>query len=511
MESNANPSSSPAPLEWLPLTEAVSFQMLQEHLAGRSSPEVLAQLGQWLAELVQHEQYPLERWLDAMEQIERLAELHQFRLVPQRLAAPSLQKLCESELWQATQAYWRQLDDAYLHCLLRKPAAEGEGRRERQDRLAPILSRLMRNLARQHKGLLLAGKRIEERIWRDLGHGYLLAESLGLSDPPLRQEMLKLLMLAVATPDALPPIQLHIAERITASLAGYFAFGNSPGPACGFCFELGAQRPPARWQQGMHPPASGRLRFFGAGSALQALQGLADQLRRRGSLPPQTALGGEFQPADILAAIQQLEHQWSDTRPARRDAREAARTRLTVVPGLMPALGWLAQQQPEGRLEPPRSPRTEQWDASDRSEHGFGTTLPDGPPGWLTVGALMAVEPEAGAAMRMGMVRRITVGPDGRSHIGVELLGQQAARVTLHPDLPRQSGGSMPAGQAAILLSPHDARTDAAELLLPAGILEGATRLQMQLGADSYRLESPVTIAQGRDYRQVRYSLGLAA
>ncbi len=510
MEPNAKPSSSPAPLEWLPLTEAVSFQMLQEHLAGRSSPEVLSQLGQWLAELVQHEQYPLERWLEAMEQIDRLAELHQFRLVPQHLSAPSLQKLCKSELWQATQAYWRQLDDACLHGLLRQPAAD-EDRRERQARLAPTLSRLMRNLARQHKGLLLAGQQIEERIWRDLGHCYLLAESLGLSSPLLRQEMLKLLMLAVAAPDALPPVQLHVAERITVSLAGHFAFGTTPGPACSFCFDLGAQRQPVRWQQGMHTPASGRLRFFGAGSALQALQELADQLRRRGSLPPHTALGGEFRPADIMAAIQQLKHQWSDTRPARRDAREAAGTRLTVVPGLMPALGWLAQQQPGGRHEPPRSPRTEQWDASDRSEHGFGTTLPDVPPGWLTVGAVMAVQPADGAAMRMGMVRRITVGPDGRSHIGVELLGQQAARVTLHPDLPRQSGDNMPAGQAAILLSRPSAQAKAAELLLPAGILEGGARLQMQLGADSYRLESPVTIAQGRDYRQVRYTLGLAA
>jgi hypothetical protein len=107
----------------------------------------------------------------------------------------------------------------------------------------------------------------------------------------------------------------------------------------------------------------------------------------------------------------------------------------------------------------------------------------------------------------MGVARRITAVPGGRWQVGVELLGQQAQRVTLHPDLPRQDSDGLPAGQAAILLSPSPAKADGAELLLPAGILEHAASLQLWLGPDRYRLESPVTIGQGRDYRQVRYRL----
>lgn len=229
------------------------------------------------------------------------------------------------------------------------------------------------------------------------------------------------------------------------------------------------------------------------------------QLRRRGSLPPEAALGGEFPPTDILTAIRQLERHWADVRPARRDEREADHTHLTVLPGLMPSIGWLAQMG-AGREHPP-SPRNEHWDAIDHSKHGIGARLPDRPPGWLNVGALMAVRPETGKAVRMGVARRITAANDGGWHVGVELLGQQAQRVTLHPDLPRPGRGGMPAGQAAILLSLPSDRADEAELLLPAGIFETATRLQMQLGPSSYRLESPATISQGRDYRQVRYSL----
>lgn len=507
MDPNAAPAPSSASLAWLSPGQAVTVRALQGQLAGRSAPEVLAQLGQWLAELVRHEPYPLERWVEAVEQIDRLAELHRFRLVPQHLVAQSLSKLCDSDLWRATQAYWRQLDAACLHCLLRKPGAAGG-----QPDLTPVLCRLLHNLARQHKGLLLAKRPIEPRIWRDLGHGYLLAESRGLTERPCRlpdgrpsgttprQELLKVLMLAVATPDALSAVQLHVAERLTACLAGHFALDSRPGPGCGFSFDPTQPVAPARLQTSS--PGAAR-RFFGAGSAIPALQGLALQLRRRGGLPPEAALGGEFQPADILAAITQLERQWADVRPARRDERAAGRARLIVVPGLMAAIGWLA----DDGLEPPRSPRTEHWEIFDHSRQGFGAWLPDQPAGWLSVGALMAVRTQAGTAVRMGVARRITAVPGGRWQVGVELLGQQAQRVTLHPDLPRQDSDGLPAGQAAILLSPSPAKADGAELLLPAGILEHAASLQLWLGPDRYRLESPVTIGQGRDYRQVRYRL----
>lgn len=508
MDPNAAPVPSPASLAWLSPGQAVTARALQEQLTGHGSPAVLAQLGQWLAELVRHEQYPLERWLDAVEQIDRLAELHRFRLVPQHLVAQNLQKLCDSDLWRATQTYRQRLDEACLHCLLRQPGAGGG----QPPDLTPVLCRLLRNLARQHKSLLLASRPVEPRIWRDLGHAYLLAESWGLAERQCRlpdggpsgttprQELLKLLMLAVATPDALSPVQLHVAERLAACLAGHFVLDSRPGPGCGFCFDLARELAPARLQASN--PGAARQRFFGAGSAIPALQGLTLQLHRRGSLPPEAALGGEFQPADILAAITQLERQWADARPARRDERAAGRARLIVVPGLMAAIGWLAG----GGLESPRSPRTELWEVIDHSRHGFGALLPDRPAGWLSVGALMAVRVEAGTAVRMGLTRRITATPDGRWHVGVELLGQQAQRVTLHPDL-RQDSDGLPAGQAAILLSPPPTRTDAAELLLPAGILEHAASLQMRLGPDRYRLESPVTIGQGRDYRQVRYRL----
>lgn len=516
MDPNApQPDPSTTGLEWLMPAEPVSVRTLQEHLSGRSGPEVLAQLSEWLKALRRHDEVPLERWLEAIEQIDKLAELHQFRLVPQHLEAQRLRKLGESELWQATLDYWAQLDATCLQALERGascgPGAPGEPGRVGPSALVPLLTRLMHNLARQHKSLLLNHQRIDERIWRDLGLGWRLGESLGLTDPAPRQEMLKLLMLAMAAPDALAPIQLHVAERLTACLAGHFAFNRRPGPSCGFCFDPDSQRPPTRRRSDAPSPAGQPPCCFGAGSALPALQGLAAQLRRRGGLPPQVALGGEFPPADILAAIRQLEQQWADVRPARRAAREAASTRLTVLPGLMPALGWLAQQQREGRLEPPRSPRTEHWEAIDRSESGFGTTLPAGPPGWLNVGALLAVLPQAGTALRMGVVRRITADPDGRSRIGVELLGQQAARVTLHPDLPRQDVDGMPAGQAAVLLSPPPGGTDQAELLLPAGIFEHAASLHMLLDSGSYRLESPATLGQGRDYRQVRYRLSRQA
>lgn len=508
-----------APPEQHLLEGCVSVQSLKELLPAGSALAALGQLRQWLAELVELRQCPLEHWLDLIGQIGKLAEYHQLRLVPQYLDAQRMRKLSESEIWRTTFGYWQQLGNAYLQCLLRYQAAPDEAR-DFQPRLPLILTRLLHTLARQYQWSLLRYAHVEERIWRDLGQCYLLAESWGLAEQRCvlhegrpgestpTQELLKTLMLAMAAPDALLPTQLHISERLSAHLSPHFALHATAGPGCTFCFDLSLHQPPKRAQGSMAAASAPLLRFFGAGTSAPALQKLIAQAQQHGQLIQEVGLGSEFSRADLLATLRHLERHWADARPARRSKREPTLSRMTVLPGLLPALRWLGQRQGGNKGETPIPPRAENWIVSDRSEVGFSAALPAQPGDWLAVGTLIVTRPESSATLRMGLLRRITAETDTHYRIGVELIGQQAVRVTLHPStLPHQDGGPMSKGQAAILLSLRPDKQDAVELLLPPDALKPVRRLQMQLGTRRFIIETPELVEQGRDYRRVRYRL----
>ena len=518
MDSNteARPLLAVSPERHL-LEGSVSAQSLKEQLPTGSALATLEQLSQWLAELVELTQCPLEHWLDMIGQIEKLAEHHRLRLVPQYLDTQRMRKLSESELWRTTFGYWQQLGNAYLNCLLRYQAAPDEAR-DFRPRLPLVLTRLLNTLARQYQGALLRYAHVEERIWRDLGQCYLLAESWGLAEQRCvlhdgrpgestpTQELLKTLMLAMAAPDTLLPTQLHISERLSTHLSPHFALHATAGPGCSFCFDLSLHQPPKRAPGKMAAASAPLRRFFGAGTSALPLQKLIALTQQRGQLPREVGLGGEFSRADLLAALHHLERHWADTRPARRSEREPTLSRMTVLPGLLPALRWLGQRQGGDQGEAPIPPRAESWIVSDRSQDGFGATLPAQPGDWLAIGTLIVTRPENSAALRMGLLRRITHNGT-QHHVGVELIGQQAVRVTLQPALSKQNESHSADGQAAILLNRHPDQHGTVELLLPPDALQPVRSLRMQLGTRSFRIEAPETVEQDQDYRRVRYRL----
>lgn len=507
-----------APNERHLLEEPLSALSLKERLPAGSALAALGQLRQWLAELVELTQCPPEHWLHMIEQIDKLAEHHQLRLVPQYLDAQRMRKLGESELWRTTFGYWEQLGNAYLRCLLRYQAAPDKAR-DFRPRLPLLLTRLLNTLGRQYEWTLLRYAHVEDRIWRGIGQCHLLAESWGIAERRCvlrdgrpgestpKQELLKTLMLAMATPDTLPQTQLYIAKRVSAYLSQHFTLHSTAGPGCTFCFDLSLHQPPSRAQGGRVATTAPLRRFFGAGTSALALQKLIAQAQQQGALPRELGLGSEFSQADILATLHHLERQWAESRPARRSEREPSTSRMTVLPGMLPALRWLGQLQENGKSETPIPTRAESWVITDRSEGGFGAVLPAQPADWLAIGTLIVTRPESSGVTRMGLLRRITTEANEQCHIGVELIGQQAVRVMLRSTIPHQDEGHVPDGQSAILLSLRPDAQNAVELLLPLDTLKPVRSLQMQLGTRSFRIESPELVEQGRDYRRVCYRL----
>lgn len=496
-----------------PLADMAQVRALVQALAGAEPQAVLAQVTQWLHSLVSLDDLPWSHRLQVIDLLDRLAKNHQFSLVPDYLQTARMRKLVEGQLWQTSFGFWHALGDAYLDALERFQAAPTALAADRAQ-LPWVTGRILRVLGLQLKWTWLRYAPVPQRLWRDLARTYLLAEAwgfaprrcelypgkLGQSSP--QEELLRPLMLAMASPDALTPRQQHVAERITAYLCGRFALHTTPGPGCGFVLDVSLHQPPSRRHKlaGPTPP----LRFFGVGTAHEVLLKLQAQWQQQQRLPPDMGVSVPQYPADdIHHVLQHLSRCWADDAPARRRVREPVMQRLTVVPGWSAAWRWL--QDGDVALLAAET-LAESWVVSNASDSGCGALVPTRLGDWLEVGALLAVRSEGEQAPRMGIVRRIAAEGDEQHRVGLEFLGDQARCVTLWPS-SRPGLPAVTEGAAAILLHQRPDARGGVELLLRTALPWGRAPRRFQLGEQWLTLALEHALEEGPGYQRVQARL----
>lgn len=318
---------------------------------------------------------------------------------------------------------------------------------------------------------------IEERICRELGSAYLFAESQGFAalraelypgprgQSSAKEELLRALMLVMASPYSLAPLKQHIAERVVAHFGSRFVLQGKPAPGCGFSFDLAMARPPARLQKEM--AAGSMVRFFGAGEAKQGLTDLMRDVRAKDGIPSDVYLGGEFDQETVLSVLAHLERYWDSTPPAGRAERSGLVSRVAVVPGFRNILRCLELMASGVPLDPRNFPEQESWTTVNKSDGGYGAFVPKerdsihydpltgartGSGDWLRIGALLALCGENAPGWRVGVVRRITHEGSRQCRVGIELLGgggdRGQARVRQRP--ARRRARKMQVGGAAV-------------------------------------------------------------
>lgn len=504
----------PAPVP--PLADMDQVRALIQSLAGADPQSVLARVTDWLQTLVRLDGLAFAHRLEVIDLLDRMARNHQFSLVPDYLQTARMRKLVESQLWQTSFGFWHALGDAYLDALERYQASPASAAADRSA-LPWVTGRILRMLGLQLKWTWLRCAPVPQRLWRDLSRTYLLAEGWGfaarrctlypgkqgLSSP--QEELLRPLMLAMASPDALTPRQQHVAERLAAHLSGRFALHSTPGPACSFVFDLSLHQAPVRTRKAALPTPP--QRFFGIGTAHEALQRLQQHWHQQGRLPPDTGIGEQYPADDIEQVLTHLLRCWADEAPVRRRARAPVVQRLTVVPGWAGAWPWLQTGEAASPAPLPVA-LAESWVVTDASDSGCGAVLPALSGDWLEVGALLAVRAETATAPRMALVRRIAAAGDGQYRVGLEFLGDQALAVWLHP-IP---GGNVQApvsgqGTPAVLLHERPDARGAVELLLRAGVPWARQARRFALGNLWLALQLEDVIEAGPGFRRVRARL----
>jgi hypothetical protein len=498
-----------------PLADRLEVGRLIDRLPSGDSAQVLQQVTQWLGELIDLPDCPLQHTYEIIDLLDRIAKNHQVRLVPDYLETSRMRKLSESRLWKTSFDFWRSLGDAYLKVLERYQTS-GDGAKDFRPVVPVVIGRILRTLGVQLKWTLLRYAFVEDRIWRDLGQTYLLADGWGFAnrrctlypgrhgESSAQEEMLKALMLSVSAPDALSPLQLHLAERLVALLSDRFALHETQGPGCTFSFDLSMHKAPTRARR-THATAP-MLRYFGQGTATEGLRVWTEQVRHLGKLPVDLGLGEAYDPGLVRSVTEHLARCWSDLPVARRSKRQAVVMRLTVVPGFAETLQWL--QVRRGASQDPVNANTwESWVVYDGSDGGCGALIPSNPSDWLHVGALVGIRSDSGTEDRVGILRRISPDPEGQIRVGIEYIGEQAAPVVLLPVPPKGVTPNPKNGKPAILVSRRPDPQGMIELILRPDAFAYAKQLQMVLFGRTYLITPEENVEHCKDYRRERFRL----
>ncbi|HET6718547.1 MAG TPA: hypothetical protein VFH22_02800 [Rhodocyclaceae bacterium] len=499
-----------------PLADPATAKVLLARHRGGDSVAVLTTITGWVRDLMALPDVALAERFAVLDQLDAHAKNHQINLVPEFLETARLRKLTESVLWTTCSDFWTTLGDAYQACLDAYQAAPRP--HPGLDYLLPLLvGRIIRSLTRQYKWAVLRHQRVERKFWQDLGRTYLFAESREFAtrrvavyasrhgESSARTELLKILMLAVSGPDALTPIQQHIAERIIAHLGERFVLSVMPQTAGIFDFDLASGLPPTRNSQDKPTPLL--VRHFGPGAANEGLKELTGYLRRTGALPPFINFGQPVEWAQISAVLNHLSRNWAASPVPRQGKRQDLATELTIVPCLIDSARWLTRLMDGGDIAAAAPAGAERWQACDVSAKGCGAIIPQHAGNWVAVGTLVGVHRASEAPYRMAIVRRISGDGHHQHRIGMEFVGDAAAAVALFPAAATAAADPQRHGETAVLVSRRPDPRGIIELLgRPDGII-GATGLQMRFRDRVYRLELDAVIEDTRGYRRTRYRL----
>lgn len=450
----------------------------------------LEQIVEWIESLTSLPEVRLDKRFEAIGVFEETATQLERRVARDYARSGRLPAVREQRLWSAAHRLWHQLAVAYQLCMMEYDAGVS-GVASLQLR-APVMGcHAMRALRKEMKWVLLRHGRVEGRLWQEAARTYQVAHARGFARKEVtlhpgqagrstvEREFAKMLLLAVASPGSLMPLQIDIAAHLVSRCAEFVAIEASRGAATTHSFDLAGDQPPRR-QRPEDRAAS--LRYLTSHSALPHLERISKDLAQQGATDA-TAFGG-YEPRMVREVAQHLTLYWSANPPQRESERHAAMSRVNVVPafqGLLDAL--------QGYVGGPFvDDVTESWIAENVSRGGYGAVISHVKGDWVRVGALVAIKPEAAPVWGVGVVRRMARDENRHCHVGIESFSKAAIPVHLV------------AAETPISANPSDHFPNAAVLGLNLKC-SGEVDLVMEAGAFSSRLPVDMVV------RGVVYSL----
>ena len=420
-----------------------------------------------------------------------------------------LTKFQEEQIWRGVSGYLEQVAFGYRHCLS-KFETGAHGALELKPLLPLIATRAMRVHAARMKWHYLRYSALDARQWGEVNALYALAESGGLArarvnpyrtvqgDTSVEEEFLRALMLAVASPQALLPQQIEIADRLIAASARHFVLAGHTAEALRHYVDLACEGGPQRIE--LNARLSSSARAFGACQALEQLKETEAEIEEQEPHPATRRLIQEFDGEMVLATVRHLIRQWGPTLPLRRHERRGQAAQVSVVHDFEEVAANVSGLTPDY----PFVSAQEQWLVEDESRSGLQARVSTPNGRWLEVGALVALRKADESTWRTGIVRRLARADADDRRVGIEIVAHGGAGVTLLP-LGRNDEPVPGQGMLCALLSSRDNATDEVTLLLPRGSFSPNTPCEMRAYDQRYRLQPLRVIARGTGFEIARY------
>ena len=489
-----------------PMTDAGEARKIVDAIPGGDSFKALEDLDHWLESVRAWPHFAHGHRAQLVLMVDDAAQAHLRRLQRDYLSSPRLSKVQENRLWATIRESYRQSALALAVCV--DVFVTGQKGWEELKPTMPLLSvRALRAAAGQMKWQYVRYGMQDNSLWGMVSKIYAFAASRKYADAKVfayagvpeatsvEQEFLRAVMLAVASPDSLLPVEIEIAERLIAHLVGSFGLSTNQQPDASYWIDLAANQPPVRLARSPDPAPT--LRFFAAAAAVNQMRQLIPTLRQTNALPSSVNLGGNYEPQVVIEVLEHLAVSWSAQPPQRSAPRHRVKSRVTITYGFD---GVLSALDPGGEaLFDPE--RIESWIVENVSAGGFGALVPQLRGDWLKVGRLLGLQPEGGSNWIVGVVRRFQRDAMQQGAVGIQTLARAA-----HPVPVRLVSGQMGASrdtETAILLGPVDS-TGEAQLLLRSEVLLPGQNLQLEQEGRTYLLLPTGAMERGSDYDLVR-------
>jgi hypothetical protein len=473
---------------------------LVSELRAIDAPRALDQVIAWLETLTALPEVRLDRRFDSISIFEEAAMPFEKRITRDYIRSARLQSSQEQRLWATAHDLWHQLGVSYHLCMMEYEASASGAASMRS--WAPVMGcRAMRALRHELRWTLLRYGDVEERLWQDAARIYRMAESRDFAREEVaahsgrnrystvEREFVKMLLLAVSSPNSLPPAQLDIAARLAARCAEFVPIETVHRADVTHSFDLGKNAPP---QRGRDAQDGSALRYLASAAALPQLERVSKELVHSGGAD--SAQAAAYDPRMLREVALHLALYWSANPLGRESERHPTMARISVVPGFRGLLDAL-----QGYIGGPFiDDEAESWMAENVSRGGYGAVIAQVKGDWVRVGSLVGIKPESAPVWGVGVIRRMTRDDSRKRHVGIESLTKAAIPVCIAPvgSLGSGSGPDHFPNAAVLGLSLKD--SGEVGIIMEAGGFSPRLTMEMVVRGAQYLL-TPIGFVQGGD------------
>jgi hypothetical protein len=461
---------------------------------------------------------------EVLSQVEAAGAAHVATLLVQYLGPREGRETARDSVWKSVLRYVSRLTGALSESARDLVSAEPRDAASQAHAAAAVV-RSLRACRLLAKICFVHYLSVPPQLWRIAYSLHAEAEQAGCAATPVSlhlphtaattvtHELLRVLMLQMSVPEMLAPEQIEVADRVIEQVGQDFTLrprGATDNPVC---FEPKSDQPPQR-ASGAQAAASPGARFFGPGTAFDALEHVYRQLITARTTDIKL-YGKDIAPQAQLAAVQHLLMFWRANCPYSPPPHSRASGDLQIIHRYgqiwqhlfrtRSAGGGLSlQTDDEQNPEPP-----ETWVLRDAGGNELGAEIPQPFKGWAKCGAIVGVSVDAGKECWVGIIRRMHAELGHCRHADIAVLSRQPQAVSLRALLNRgeQSVFSEASsrqfafnGVRAIILEDGSHGAQKANLLLPAESWKEGRLYEATIGDEARYLRGLQLLRRGEDY-----------